>query len=144
MDIYSHKKKGEGSDKPVFAWKRKGRGAGIFSQKGSWDILTRLHWGHRLWSSTLYAHPRYLIINESWNVILVSPLRKMFSPRIHSSLVISPLFRVSKYLKILSIRMSSVILKTLWRNSLKVFLFILSISSVCCRYNSNSTSIADK
>ena len=68
----------------------------------------------------------------------------MFSPRIHSSLVISPLFRVSKYLKILSIRMSSVILKTLWRNSLKVFLFILSISSVCCRYNSNSTSIADK
>ena len=32
----------------------------------------------------------------------------------------------------------------LWRNSLKVFLFILSISSVCCRYNSNRTSITDE
>ena len=65
----------------------------------------------------------------------------MFRPRIHSSLVISPLLSVSKYLKIRSIRMSSVILKTLWRNSLKVFLFILSISSVWWRYNSNRTWI---
>ena len=66
-----------------------------------------------------------------------APLRNIFSPMIHSSLVMSPLFSVSKTLKIRSIRMSSVILKTVWRNSLNVFLFILSISSVCSRYSSN-------
>ena len=89
----------------------------------------------------------YLFICIAWSKTLTAftymrqkrraPLRNIFSPMIHSSLVMSPLFSVSKTLKIRSIRMSSVILKTVWRNSLNVFLFILSISSVCSRYSSN-------
>ena len=42
----------------------------------------------------------------------IDPLRKILCPRTHSSRVMLPSLRVSKNLKILSMRMSSVMLKT--------------------------------
>lgn len=57
----------------------------------------------------------------------------MLNPMIHSSLVMSPSLLVLKYLKILSIRMSSVMLKLEWRNCLNSFLsMLLSLLLFAC------------
>ena len=64
----------------------------------------------------------------------ISPLRNMLNPIIHSSLVMSPSLLALKYLKILSMRMSSVMLKLEWRNCLNSFLsiFFSLLVFACC------------
>ena len=69
----------------------------------------------------------------------------------HSSLVMSPSLLELKYLNILSIKMSSVMLKLLWRNCLNSFLSILSIfvagdefTVILYKFNNFSISWAEK
>ena len=54
---------------------------------------------------------------------------KTLNPRIHSSLLMKPSLSSSKYLKILSSKMSSVMSKALCKNSLNLVRSILSISA---------------
>ena len=73
-------------------------------------------------------------------ILFPLPFKKILKPRIHSSRVILPSLTLLKNLKILSMRMSSVMSNLLWRNWRNNFLPIWSSFTPCASWKNRLLS----